>query len=166
MPSATTRSLSTCSSSACRRAANSTIICTAPSLPRPYIRDAVEDELCVNEAAHAFAKPQAVGEGGPVCGEGAVPAANVYKDLRLYDGLIDAFSMRGFVPAEGVTGHDHFFDAFTKFGGLDPSHTGEWLDELAGRAASQNTQYLELMATPTWHRLDDITKDVTYGART
>lgn len=126
------------------------------------IRDAIEDRLCVNEAARSFAKPQAFAEGGPVCGEGAVPAANVYKDLRLYDGLIAAFSMRGFVPAEGVTGHDHFFDAFTKFGGVDPSHTGEWLDELVGRAASQNTQYLELMATPTWHRLNDITKDVTW----
>ena len=37
----------------------------------------------------------------PVCGEGAVPAADVYKDQRLYNGLIDAFSMRGFVPSEG-----------------------------------------------------------------
>jgi len=30
------------------------------------IRDAVEDKLCIDQAAHAFAKPQAVGEGGPV----------------------------------------------------------------------------------------------------
>ena len=127
------------------------------------IRDAVEDRLCVDEADHAFTKPQAVGDGGSVCGEGDVPAANAHKDLRLYNALIDAFSMRGFVSAEGMTGHDHFFAAFTKFGGTDPSHTGEWLDELAGRAADQNTQYLELMATPTWHRLDDITKGVTYG---
>ena len=69
------------------------------------IGDAVEDKLCVDQAAHAFAKPQAIGDEGPVCGEGAVPAADAYKDLRLYNGLIDAFSMRGFVPAEGVTGH-------------------------------------------------------------
>ena len=127
------------------------------------IGDAVEDKLCVDQAAHAFAKPQAIGDEGPVCGEGAVPAADAYKDLRLYNGLIDAFSMRGFVPAEGVTGHDHFFGAFTKFGGTDPSHTGEWLDEVAGRAASQNTQYLELMATPTWNRLNTITKDMSYS---
>lgn len=126
------------------------------------IGDAVEDKLCVDEAAHAFAKPQAVGDGGPVCGEGAVPAANVYKDLRLYNGLIDAFSMRGFVASEGETGHDHFFGAFAKFGGVDPSHTGEWLDEVANRAAGQNTQYLELMATPTWNRLNTITKDMSY----
>ena len=127
------------------------------------IGDAVEDKLCVDQAAHAFAKPQAIGDEGPVCGEGAVPAADAYKDLRLYNGLIDAFSMRGFVPAEGVTGHDHFFGAFTKFGGTDPSHTGEWLDEVAGRAASNNTQYLELMATPTWNRLNTITKDMSYS---
>jgi len=127
------------------------------------IRDAVDDRLCLDQAAHSLAKPQAMGDDGPVCGEGAVPAADVYKDLRLYNGLIDAFSMRGFVPAEGVTGHDHFFGAFTKFGGIDPSHTGEWLDEVAGRAASQNTQYLELMATPTWNRLNTITKDMSYS---
>jgi len=126
------------------------------------IRDAVEDKLCVDEAVHSFAKPQAMGDDAPVCGEGAVPAATVYKDQRLYNGLIDAFSMRGFVPSEGVTGHDHFFGAFTKFGGVDPSHTGEWLDEVAGRAASQNTQYLELMATPTWNRLNTITKDMSF----
>jgi adenosine deaminase len=126
------------------------------------IRDAVEDKLCVDQAAHAFVKPQATSDEGPVCGEGAVPVANVYKDLRLYNGLIDAFSMRGFVASEGETGHDHFFGAFTKFGGTDPSHTGEWLDEVANRAAGQNMQYLELMATPTWNRLNTITKDMSY----
>src|SRR2546429_5343627 len=48
----------------------------------------------------------------------------------------------------GVTGHDHFFDAFSKFGGTDHRHLGEWIDEIATRAAAQNEQYLELMHTP------------------
>jgi adenosine deaminase len=126
------------------------------------IRNAIDDKLCVDAAAHAFAKPQSSGGDAPVCAEGAVPAATVYKDQRLYDGLIDAFSMRGFVASEGDTGHDHFFGAFKKFAGVDPSHTGEWLDEVANRAARQNMQYLELMATPTWHLLDTITKDVAW----
>ncbi len=126
------------------------------------IRDAIDDKLCVDVAAHAFAKPQGSGSDAPVCAEGAVPAATVYKDQRLYDGLIDAFSMRGFVASEGDTGHDHFFGAFKKFGGVDPGHTGEWLDEVATRAARQNMQYLELMATPTWRLLDSITKDVAW----
>ncbi len=126
------------------------------------IQDAIEDKLCVDVTTHAFAKPQGSGGEAPVCGEGAVPAASVYKDQRLYDGLIDAFSMRDFVASEGDTGHDHFFGAFKKFGGVDPSHTGEWLNEVANRAARQNMQYLELMATPAWHLLDSITKDVAW----
>ncbi|HEX2448116.1 MAG TPA: adenosine deaminase [Methyloceanibacter sp.] len=127
------------------------------------IRDAAEDKLCVDKTAHSFVKPEQIGTEGPVCGAGEVPAADAFKDLGLYNALIDAFSMRGFVPSEGETGHDHFFGAFTKFGGTDPSHTGEWLDEVAARAASQNTQYLELMATPTWNRLNTITKDVGWS---
>ena len=56
--------------------------------------------------------------------------------------------MRGYVPSPGVTGHDHFFDTFDKFSGTDRRHKGEWLDEVATRAAAQNEQYLELMDTP------------------
>jgi adenosine deaminase len=126
------------------------------------IANAIEDKLCVDKTEHAFAKPKVVGEGGQVCDEGAVPAETVDEDQRLYNGLIDAFSMRGFVPSDGETGHDHFFGAFAKFSGVDPSHTGEWLDELANRAARQNVQYLELMAAPTWNRLDTIIKDLSY----
>ena len=87
---------------------------------------------------HAFNKWQRSNRGDepePVCVEGDSPRRRFSKDQRLYDGLIDAFSMRGFVASEGDTGHDHFFGAFTKFGGTDPSHTGEWLDEVANRAA-------------------------------
>ena len=129
------------------------------------IADGAADGLCVDPVAQAFTKSQPVMAGAepkPVCEQGDVPAADVYEDPALYNGLIDAFSMRGFVPSEGKTGYDHFFGAFKKFGGTDPSHTGEWLDEVAGRAARQNVQYLELMATPTWHRLNDITKDVAW----
>jgi len=93
---------------------------------------------------------------------GDVPAANVPKNQSLYDGLVDSFSMRGFVPSEGVTAHDHFFGTFAKFGGTNPRHTGEFIHEVAARAAAQNEQYLELMETPTWHRLNDITKGMTW----
>ena len=62
--------------------------------------------------------------------------------------MVNVFSMRSFVPSAGNSGHDHFFDTFAKFGGLDDrSHMGEWLDEVAARAAAQNEQYLELMVT-------------------
>lgn len=38
-----------------------------------------------------------------MCGEGAVPAANLYKDQPLYDALVGAFSMRGFVASAGAS---------------------------------------------------------------
>jgi adenosine deaminase len=84
-----------------------------------------------------------------VCGEKNVPAANAFKEQSLYKALVDAFSMRSFVPSAGVSGHDQFFAAFGRFQRLDsPKHLGEWLDEVAKRAASQNEQYLEIMHTP------------------
>jgi adenosine deaminase len=112
-----------------------------------WIRDGAEDHLCVNTSSLAFVKRQ-----GANCPSGEVPAAQAFEDQHLYDALVDAFSMRGFVPSAGVTRHDHFFDSFAKFGAVDASHTGEWLDEVAGRAAAQNEQYLELMVTPPFVR--------------
>ena len=130
-----------------------------------FIRAGAEDGLCVDQTAKAFTKSQPVDAGAepqPVCEAGDVPAADVPKNQHLYDALVDSFSMRGFVPSEGVTGHDHFFATFAKFGGTDPRHTGDFLDEVATRAAAQNEQYLELMETPTWNRLNTITKDVAW----
>jgi adenosine deaminase len=116
-----------------------------------WIRDAAEDHLCVNLPSLALAKPQSAKDSGsaqPTCAAGQVPAAQAYQDQRLYDALVDAFSMRAFVPSPGVTGHDHFFDSFSKFGLMDLRHMGKWLEELSTRAAAQNEQYLELMHTP------------------
>ena len=128
-----------------------------------WIRAAAEDRLCVDVAKLAFAKPQDSHSGAaeqPACGEGKVPAASAYKDQHLFDALVDAFSMRGFVPSPGVTGHDHFFDAFAKFGGTDHRHLGEWIDEVATRAAAQNEQYLELMHTPDFSHTAAIAKEI------
>ena len=128
-----------------------------------WIRAAVEDQLCVNLATLAFAQPQSTSEGAasePACGEGKVPAGEAYKVQHFYDALVDAFSMRGFVPSPGVTGHDHFFETFAKFGGTDHRHLGEWLDEVATRADSQNEQYLELMHTPEFSHAAKIANEI------
>jgi adenosine deaminase len=120
-----------------------------------WIRAAAEDQLCVNPATLSFTKPEhKSGDSakGPSCDSGNVPSAQAYKDQHLYDELIDSFSMRGFVPVTGMTGHDHFFDSFDKFGGTDHRHKGEWLYEVAARAAAQNIQYMELMETPAFNR--------------
>jgi adenosine deaminase len=108
-----------------------------------WIHAAAEDHLCINTQALAFDK----GESGG-CQSGEVPANAALLDQHLYDHLIDAFSLRTFVPKTADSGHDQFFETFDRFGGTSKEHMGEWLDEVATRAAAQDEQYLELMDTP------------------
>ena len=110
-----------------------------------FIRDAGEDGLCVDPAALKFAKPPCKGK--------LIPATQLSGNMTsasqvLYDRLIDAFSMRSFVPTTAFSGHDQFFSTFDRFEGLSSKHIGEWVDEVAARSAAQNQQYLELMHTP------------------
>jgi adenosine deaminase len=132
-----------------------------------WIRYAAEDNLCVDLATHSFFQSRAMTDSlppQPVCGDGNIPAAHAMSDQHLYDALIDAFSMRSFVPSTGVSGHDHFFDAFAKFHGVSHIHTGEYLDEVATRAAAQNEQYLELMETPPFEHTATIAKELGWHA--
>jgi adenosine deaminase len=129
-----------------------------------FIRDAAEDGLCVDVTSDSFvrqAKPSArASSTPPSCGKGTVPVAKAFTDPNLYDALIDAFSMRSFVHFAGKSGHDHFFDTFGKFGGISHRHAGEWLDEAAARAASQNEQYMELMETPDFSHTAQLAKQI------
>jgi adenosine deaminase len=130
-----------------------------------WIRAGAEDKLCVNIASLSFVPASAgAGNSASSCKKGDVPAAQAFNDQHLYDALVDAFSMRGFVPSTGVTGHDHFFDAFPRFGSVNARHTGEWLDEVASRAAAQNEQYLELMVTPPFDHTAAIAKELGWNA--
>ncbi|MGB6133673.1 MAG: adenosine deaminase [Acidobacteriaceae bacterium] len=107
-----------------------------------WIQEAAKDNICVNAAQLRFD----AGHHAPDCPAGESAASAVSSDQHLYDELIDAFSMRTFVPVTGDSGHDHFFDTFDRFGD-DDRFIGNWIDEVASRAAAQNEQYLELMQT-------------------
>jgi adenosine deaminase len=48
----------------------------------------------------------------------------------------------------GQSGHDHFFDAFGKFGPATYNQTARMIAEVASRAARGHVLYLELMLTP------------------
>ncbi len=116
-----------------------------------WLHDAEEDHLCIDPQLLAFAHRgtgSAAGLATEPCPAGTVAAATLPQNQHLYDQLIDAFSMRTFVPHTGDSGHDHFFDSFDRFLGLAESHRPEWVNEVAARAAAQNEQYLELMDTP------------------
>ncbi len=115
------------------------------------LADARADLLCVDPRTLTLVKNIGVSRSlppQPVCGEGYVAAAAAFNDQRLYNALVDSLSMRSFVPSAGTSGHDQFFATFGRFGSIDKSHLGEWLDEVATRAAAQNEQYLEIMHTP------------------
>ncbi|HEY1985181.1 MAG TPA: adenosine deaminase [Terracidiphilus sp.] len=126
-----------------------------------FIRDAGEDGLCVDISALKFARAP--------CGEGTIPAARLSGaltpgDQDLYDRLVDSFSMRSFVPTAGFSGHDQFFSTFGRYGGIDKRHVGEWVDEVASRAAAQNQQYLELMETPAFGHAATIAREIGWPA--
>ncbi len=116
-----------------------------------FIREAAEDNLCADPVKLLFLPNLGTTKSippKPVCAESTVPAASALNNQKLYDGLIDSFSMRSFVPSAGSSGHDQFFATFARFSGVNKQHLPEWLDEVATRAAAQNEQYLEIMHTP------------------
>jgi adenosine deaminase len=107
-----------------------------------FLAEAVKQNLCVD--------PEALKLAPPPCTKPLLPAATVVADQPLYDKLIDAMSMRSYVPFSGWSGHDQFFATFSRWGALEKATAGEWLDEVATRAAGQNEQYLEIMHTPSF----------------
>jgi adenosine deaminase len=119
------------------------------------IRVAGEDKLCIDPAESKFARdPQGAMVKEP-CPAPLVAASELSGNLTqaqqdLYDHMINAFSMRNFVPTTGYSGHDQFFSTFDRFGGLDNRHTGDWIDDVTRRASAQNQQYLELLETPSF----------------
>jgi adenosine deaminase len=117
-----------------------------------FIRDAIGDGLCVDQKTLILLKSAGAAK-GVGCPTGSVAVTNALKDQKLYDALVDAFSMRSFVATPGVSGHDQFFSTFDRFSAVGKSHAGEWLDEVATRAAAQNEQYLEVMQTPSFFEL-------------
>jgi adenosine deaminase len=62
-------------------------------------------------------------------------------------------------PAPASAATTSFFATFDRFGGLSKKHIGEWVDEVASRAAAQNQQYVELMETPTFSHAAQIARE-------
>jgi adenosine deaminase len=140
-----------------------------------WIHAAVQDQLCFNPETYGFTEAEQKSADptvDPTCKKTKdrdkdrqdIPVAEALKKQHLYDELVDSFSMRGYVPTPGVTGHDQFFGTFDKFHGTDKTHEGEWLYEVAARAAAQNVQYMELMETPAFGHAIDVAKKVAWNS--
>jgi adenosine deaminase len=120
------------------------------------LKDAAEDDLCVNLTSHRLEPNESISASRTprvTCAAGSIPAVELPSYQEAYDAMVDAWSMRSFVPSNGISGHDHFFSSFLR-AGTSRGHLGEWLDEVATRAAAQNEQYLEVqVATPSENAL-------------
>ena len=106
-----------------------------------FLRWAAQGGLCIARTTMTAVPPPCDAAAGKPA------AAAAYQDDLLYRQVIDAWSMRDFVPSSGDSGHDHFFDTFAKFGLADKGHDGDMLAEVMHNAATQHLEYLELMDT-------------------
>jgi adenosine deaminase len=114
---------------------------------------AADAKLCVETQTLQLVKPP--------CNEAAGnrEAASALGDPVLYRRMVDAWSMRNW-QTSGQSGHDHFFDTFTKFGLAGDDHTGDMLAEVAQRAALSHELYQELMFTADNGRVAAVGKQV------
>jgi adenosine deaminase len=110
-----------------------------------YIQWAAENGLCLNNQTLALLVPPAKSACDPKSDQ--TPASAALTNSVLYRQMVDAWSMRNW-QLSGQSGHDHFFDAFGKFGPATYNQTGRMIAEAASRAARGHVLYLELMLTP------------------
>jgi len=75
--------------------------------------------------------------------QNTIPLRQAYGNERLYNSLVDAWSMKN-SELLNVSGHDQFFSTFGRFGGAT-GNTSLLVAELRSRAAIDNVEYLELM---------------------
>lgn len=101
-----------------------------------YLRWAAEDNLCLATATMGIVT------GTCDASAGLPPVSAVLQNSALYSRAIDAMSMRNWDTA--LSGHDHFFAAFGKFG-IAATRTGDMLAEVTSRAAAEHVSYMELM---------------------
>ena len=106
------------------------------------IRFAVEDRLCIDATFTAQPAPAP----GAACPAGQRPAADSTADAAFRTQLLMAWSMFGFDPAGPVSGHDHFFATFGRFG-LATERKGDMLAAVAAINAEHNVLYLETLAS-------------------
>ncbi len=130
-----------------------------------YIAWAAADGLCVRQTDYAIVAPPCDAT------KNTVPAAQALSNQAVYDRIVNALSMRDFLPtAAEPSGHDHFFAAFGKFSAVSGPHfTDMVVDQLAYYGA-QSAQYVELMTSfSSWNErqaMDEAIKSASgYAAK-
>ena len=104
-----------------------------------YIAWAANAGLCASTATGA------IGPSSALAPE-ARPVAEALRDPAFYSLIVDGLSTRN-VANRPQSGHDQFFDAFSKFRAATKDRSADMVAELATRAADQHVYYLEIMLT-------------------
>ncbi|HTV57622.1 MAG TPA: adenosine deaminase [Verrucomicrobiae bacterium] len=107
-----------------------------------YIQYAVEDGLCIDQQSEIFPPPCDASKG-------QLPAADALTNFPFRNQVIDAWSIRYYVPTvNDPSVRLHFFTAFAKFNPVVNRHWGEMFAEVTERAGLEHEIYLETMLTP------------------
>lgn len=121
-----------------------------------FLRWAATDGDCIDRRTDTLSAPPCD------AAHGIVPVARAQHDTLLYRQVIDAWSMRDFVSSAGDSGHDHFFDSFDKFHRAAHGHMGDMLAVTQREAAQQHIAYLELMVTPGYTAVKQLSDSVHF----
>ncbi|MDX6677873.1 MAG: adenosine deaminase, partial [Solirubrobacteraceae bacterium] len=121
---------------------------------------AVADALCIDTLT-LTAMPAPATPGG-LCPVGQRPAADSSTDAAFFGQILRAWSMEGFEPGP-VSGHDHFFATFGKFG-LATSRKGDMLAAVAQINARQHVEYLETLLSRQGDAVRDLAGKVGFVA--
>jgi adenosine deaminase len=109
-----------------------------------YLKWADQDGDCLDATTHAISPPP--------CTSGQVAARGLMlRDPKFYQASIDALSVRNFIPGLGtgeISGHDHAFAAFPRFGALVSPHLGQALAVTRNQAAADHVEYVEQITDP------------------
>jgi adenosine deaminase len=103
---------------------------------------AVQDGLCLRRSDMTIV--------GPPCdaAAGVAPMSEVVQDQSSYDRLVDALSVRFFLPSPATpSAHDQFFGAFERFGAASFRHAADMTVDQLRRYQAENVQYAEFMMT-------------------
>lgn len=108
--------------------------------------------------------PCPASQGAGTCGAatGSIPACCLCSSNTLYNGAVNALSMRG-VPWGTLQAHDHFFAIFGKLGPANDDKVAI-LAQLRQQASRENVLYLETMSStpyppaedPAWKAFQDL----------
>lgn len=100
-----------------------------------YLAWGSADGDCINTTTFAAVYPGS-------CSASTQPAPT---SGAFYEQIIDAWSMRNFVPGGAESGHDHFFATFGKYGAIAGAHRDDDIADVAARAADESQLYVETM---------------------